>query len=89
MGNFDLNHQLHLLNIIYVLFLCSLLFDYFIGLYGNYLIEKWELKNKYPKLAKFIGYRLTYQKYYFKYIALLAVVSLLTYLIFNIVMFLT
>ena len=83
MGNFDLNHQLHLYNVVFTLFLSSLLFDYLVGLYGNYLIEKWDLKNKYPKLAKLIEYRIIYQKYYFKYLALWAVVLLLGNLIFN------
>ena len=40
MGNFDLNHQLHFYNVVFTLFLSSLLFDYLVGLYGNYLIEK-------------------------------------------------
>jgi hypothetical protein len=33
--------------------------------YGDILIEKYDLVNKYPKLAKFIELRQKYQKYYF------------------------
>jgi hypothetical protein len=35
--------------------------------YGNILIEKYNLENKYPKLAKIIHIRQKFQKYYFKY----------------------
>jgi len=39
--------------------------------YGNILIEKYDLVNRYPKLAKFIELRKKYQKYYFIYYCLL------------------
>jgi hypothetical protein len=35
--------------------------------YGNILIEKYDLVNKYPKLATIIQLRQKFQKYYFKY----------------------
>jgi hypothetical protein len=34
--------------------------------YGNILIEKYDLENKYPRLSKIIKLRQKYQKYYFK-----------------------
>jgi hypothetical protein len=46
--------------------------------YGNILIEKYDLENKYPKLAKLIQLRRKFQKYYFNYycgLILLAVVT--------------
>ena len=32
--------------------------------YGDYLIKKYNLESKYPKLATFIKYRRQFQKYY-------------------------
>jgi len=39
--------------------------------YGNILIDKYDLVNKYPKLAKIIELRRKYQKYYFNFYCLL------------------
>jgi len=39
--------------------------------YGNILIEKYDLVNRYPKLAKFIELRKKYQKYYFRFYCML------------------
>ena len=39
--------------------------------YGNILIDKYDLVNKYPKLAKIIELRRKYQKYYFNFSCLL------------------
>ena len=33
-------------------------------IYGEYLIQKFDLESKYPKLAKFIAIRRKFQKYY-------------------------
>ncbi len=41
--------------------------------YGNILIEKYDLENRYPKLAKLIQLRQKYQKYYFKYYCFLII----------------
>jgi len=35
-------------------------------LYGDYLIERFKLESKYPKLAKFIQFRRKFQSYYLK-----------------------
>jgi hypothetical protein len=35
--------------------------------YGNILIEKYDLENRYPRLAKLIQLRQKFQKYYFNY----------------------
>ncbi len=35
--------------------------------YGNYLIEKFNLEKKYPKLYLFIQYRKKFEKYYYIY----------------------
>jgi hypothetical protein len=41
--------------------------------YGNILIEKYDIENKYPKLAKLIQLRQKYQKYYFNYYCFLII----------------
>ena len=35
-----------------------------LGKYGNFLIEKFKLEQRYPRLEKYIQYRLKIQKYY-------------------------
>jgi hypothetical protein len=40
------------------------LFGILLNLYGNYLIDKFSLEYKYPKIALFINYRKKLSKYY-------------------------
>ena len=50
------------------LLLNSLIKSYTVSiiLYGDYLIKRFDLENKYPKLAKFIKIRRLLQNYYLK-----------------------
>jgi hypothetical protein len=41
--------------------------------YGYILIEKYDLENRYPKLAKLIQLRQKFQKYYFNYYCFLII----------------
>ena len=84
--SFDLAHQIIIMNILTYLFLLSLLLSYVSGLYANYLIENFNLRTRFPKLCKILEYRLTYQRYYFKYIFTLALLALLYNLIIHIYM---
>lgn len=52
--------------------------------YGNILIEKFDLINKYPKIAKFIELRKKYQKYYFRLYCFLIFIIAITEIIFGI-----
>jgi len=52
--------------------------------YGNILIEKYDLENKYPKLAKIIQLRQKFQKYYFKYYCFLIFMVVITEIAFEI-----
>jgi len=52
--------------------------------YGNILIEKFDLINKYPKIAKFIELRKKYQKYYFRLYCFLIFIIVITEIIFGI-----
>jgi hypothetical protein len=42
----------------------SCVFSIAVNLYGNYLLNRFKLEEKYPKLAIFIKYRQTVSKYY-------------------------
>ena len=53
-------------------------------LYGNYLIQKFDLVNRYPKLYKILEYRMKYQKFYMFYNAILAIILLLLFIIIDI-----
>ncbi len=46
----------------YIILTC--IFGIAINLYGNYLLNRFKLEEKYPKLAIFIKYRKTVSKYY-------------------------
>jgi len=46
--------------------------------YGNILIEKYDLVNRYPKLSKFIQLRQKFQKYYFNYYCGLILLVIIT-----------
>ena len=87
LSSLDIVQQLIILNVIVSVFLLSLLLEYHIGLYGNFLIEKFNLNNRFPKLGKFIQYRMLYQKYYFRYLSLIAFFTLFFYIIYNLFLF--
>ena len=50
--------------------------------YGNILIEKYDLENKYPRLAKIIQLRRKFQKYYFNYYCFLILLVVFSETIF-------
>jgi hypothetical protein len=45
-------------------FILSSIFGLIFHLYGNYIIDRFNLESKYPKLAIFIQYREKITKYY-------------------------
>ena len=81
--SFDIPHQIIIGNLVVILYLLSLFISYLSGLYGNYLIDKFDLSNRYPKLAKILHYRMKYQQYYFKYLGFLTFFGLFLSLVFN------
>ena len=52
--------------------------------YGNILIEKYDLINKYPRLARFIQYRQKFQKYSFNYYCFLIFMVIIVEVAFGI-----
>ena len=83
-NGFDLLTQVLLFNALSSLLLSSLLGSYIFSIYGNYLINRYDLVNKYPKLRFLINLRSTYLKYSYKYYAVLAISTLLLNLFANI-----
>ena len=85
----DFQSQIVLFNSLCSAFLLSLLSSYLFGKYGNYLIEKFNLEVKYPKLGKILKARLQFQKYYFIYLTILSIATLLFNLFINLNVLLT
>jgi hypothetical protein len=52
--------------------------------YGNILIEKYNLKNKYPKIYNIIQLKQKFQNYYFKFYCILILLIIFTEIIFGI-----
>ena len=48
--------------------LSSLLFSFLIGKYGNHIIDRFNLTERYPRFSNILKLRLKIQKYYFTYI---------------------
>ena len=56
-----------------------------LGKYGNFLIEKFKLEQRYPRLEKYIQYRLKIQKYYFMYLNISAILIVIMIFITNLI----
>lgn len=82
-NSFDIHQQILIVNSLSSIFLLLLLFSYLTGLYANYLIDKFNLSIRFPRLAKLLYYRLQYQNYYFKYLLFITIYVLLLNLFFN------
>ena len=82
-NSFDIQQQILIVNSLSNICLLSLLFSYLSGLYANYLIDKFNLNIRFPRLAKLLYYRLQYQNYYFKYLLFLTIYLILLNLFFN------
>ena len=83
LGSFDLQEQILIFNSLNSFFLLSLLSSFLFNKYGNFLITKFKLVEKYPKIYRLYYYRSQVQKYYFMYISFLAITSLIFILFIN------
>ena len=83
-NSFDVYHQFYLYNIMFTTTLLMSLFFYISGLYANYLLDKLDLQNRIPILARLLRYRLQYQKYYFWYLFITTLFLLIINLVLNI-----
>ena len=74
-------------------FLCSiLLLSYFLSIliifYSNYLIERFDLEKRYPRIAVFLRYRAKFQKYYLYWNTICIITILIVLSTTNFVLFL-
>ena len=76
-SSFDLLTQVLIFNLISTYLLSSLLFSFLIGKYGNHIIDRFNLTERYPRFSNILKLRLKIQKYYFTYITVLAIFTLL------------
>ena len=63
--------------------LFSLLFSFLIGKYGNYIIDRFNLTERYPRFSNILNLRLRLQKYYFTYNMVLIFLNIIFILFFN------
>ena len=89
LGSFDLQEQILIFNSLNSFFLLSLLSSFLFNKYGNFLITKFKLVEKYPRIYRLFYYRSQVQKYYFMYISFLAITSLIFNLFINLSILLT
>ena len=82
--SFDPTQQIVIANLICTLYFVSLFVSYLGALYANYLINKFDLSNRLPRLAKILHYRMKYQQFYFKYLAALTILGFFLSIGFNI-----
>ena len=82
-SSFDLFGISLIFNILCSSFLLSLLASFLFGKYGNYLLDKFNIEFKYPKLSRVLKLRLKVQSYYFTYITVLGIITLLVNIILN------
>ena len=83
----DLIHQVALLNILGTFSLIFILFSILIIFCGDYLIQRFELEMKYPKLAKWIQLRRKIKNYSLLWNLFLASTIIIIILIVNISVF--
>ena len=88
-SSFDLFTQALIFNILTSSFLFSLLFSFLIGKYGNYIIDRFNLTERYPRFSNILNLRLKIQKYYFTYLTVLAIITLLLNIFLNVTTLIT
>ena len=88
-SSFDLFTQALIFNILTSSFLFSLLFSFLIGKYGNYIIDRFNLTERYPRFSNILNLRLRLQKYYFTYLTVLAIITLLLNIFLNVTTLIT
>lgn len=65
-SSLPLEQLIFLFNLLCIIFIISSIISILIVYYSNYLINKFRLETKYPKLAKFLYYRAKLTNYYIK-----------------------
>ena len=81
--SFSVQDQLILLNILSSVLLLSLLFSSLLTNYSNYLIDYYNLSNKFPKIAKYLALRQKLSIYYLKWNIFIGTCLLLNMIFIN------
>jgi hypothetical protein len=84
--NLPFEQQLIIFNLFSSIILLGLLFSTIINLYSQYLIDKYNLSVKFPKLAKMLFYRSKLQKFNLYYNTVLAFIVILFTITINIIL---
>lgn len=77
-----------LIDILGIIFIFSLIISIIFAYYGNYLINKFSLDEKFPRLSKLISFRVKIQHYSIFFNLALIIITLIVLFIINILTFL-
>lgn len=83
LSNLSITEICLVINISSCLFILTCLVTIILAVYGNFIIKKLDLEEKYPKLAKFINFRIKLQHTYILVNTLLILVVLILMIIIN------
>lgn len=83
----SMHQKLAYLHISGSLFILTALFSIISIFYGDYLIKKFNLENKLPRLAKFIQLRRKFQQYYILLDVIISMIILLIIIYINIILY--
>ena len=82
--NLNIDEQLALCNLVFNQLILSNIIGISLILYGDYLIKRFNLENKYPKLAKLIHLRNKFKEYNLKISILLIILCVVPQIAMNI-----
>ena len=74
-----------LINITTSIFILTCIINIFYSICGNYLINKFSLEERFPKLSKIIKLRVTFQKYYIIINSVFIIIAVLSLIFINII----
>ena len=86
--NLSLEQQIILFNFLCSILLLSYIVSILIIFYSNYLIERFDLEKRYPRIAVFLRYRAKFQRYYLYWNTICIITILIVLSSTNFVLFL-
>ena len=85
--NLTFEQQIILFNFLCSILLLSYIVSILIIFYSNYLIERFDLEKRYPRIAIYLRYRAKFQKYYYYWNIICIMIILIVMLSTNFVLF--
>lgn len=85
--NLTFEQQIILLNLLGSILILNYVISILIIIYSTYLIEKFDLENRYPRIAIFLKYRNKFQKYFIYWNVFLIFVLLIVMITINFLLF--